>query len=68
MWSNLEALKNEQMKDALKRQYRHHHTLIIEERQAYREARVEVARHPDRFMSLVVDGIDQNTTIVPKLR
>ena len=66
--SGLEALTNERMKYALKRQYCHHHTLIIEERQAYREARVEAARRLDHFISLIVDGMDQNTTMVPKLR
>jgi hypothetical protein len=40
----------------------------MEERRDYRLFKRSAMITPDFFMSLIVDGMDQNTTIVPKMR
>jgi hypothetical protein len=56
------------MKDRLKQIYQRHHELQRHERDAYEEVKLDVRNWPDKFMSIVVDGMDQNTTMVPKIR
>ena len=56
------------MKDRLKQIYQRHHELQRQERDAYEEVKLDARNRPGKFMSIVVDGMDQNTTMVPKMR
>jgi hypothetical protein len=66
--TTLEKVVNNRMKDRLKQIYERHHELQRQERDAYEEAKLDVRNRPDKFLSIVVDGMDQNTTMVPKMR
>ena len=64
----LQAMTNDRMKDAIKRQFVLHNTLQVEERKDYWRAKQSAISQPDGSLCLIVDGMDQNTTMVPKLR
>jgi hypothetical protein len=66
--STLEEVVSNTMKDKLKQIYQRHHELQRQERDAYEEVKLDARNRPDKFMSIVVDGMDQNTTMVPKMR
>ena len=56
------------MKDRLKQIYQRHHELQYQERDAYEDVKLDARNRPDKFLSIVVDGMDQNITMVPKMR
>jgi hypothetical protein len=56
------------MKDRLKQIYQRHHELQRQERDVYEEVKLDARNRPNKFLSIVVDGMDQNTTMVPKMR
>jgi hypothetical protein len=66
--STLEKIVSNTMKDRLKKIYQRHHELQRQERDAYENVKLDVRNRPDKFLSIVVDGMDQNTTMVPKMR
>jgi hypothetical protein len=66
--STLEKVVSNTMKDRLKKIYQRHHELQRQERDAYEDVKLDARNRPDKFLSIVVDGIDQNTTMVPKMR
>ena len=56
------------MKDRLKQIYQRHHELQRQERDAYEDVKLEARNRSDKVLSIVIDGMDQNTTMVPKMR
>jgi hypothetical protein len=66
--STLERIIGNTMKDKLKQTYQRHHELQRQERVAYEEVKLDARNKLDKFLSIVVDGMDQNTTMVPKMR
>ena len=56
------------MKDKLKENYEKHHYLQLQERDAYEDVKLEARNRPDKYLSIIIDGMDQNTTMVPKMR
>jgi hypothetical protein len=66
--STLEKVVSNTMKDRLKKIYQRHHELQRQERDAYEDVKLDARNRPDKFLSIVVDGMDQNTTMVPKMR
>jgi N-acetylmuramoyl-L-alanine amidase len=66
--STLEKIVSNTLKDRLKATYQRHHELQRQERDAYEEVKLDARNRPDKFLSIVVDGMDQNTTMVPKMR
>jgi hypothetical protein len=66
--STLEKVVINTMKDRLKQIYQRHHELQCQERDAYKDVKLDARNRPNKFLSIVVDGIDQNTTMVPKMR
>jgi hypothetical protein len=61
-------MPNVAMKAAIDFAYKLHPDLTIEERKNYSCTRKAIIESPDNTMSIVIDGMDQNTTIVPKFR
>ena len=55
------------MKDRLKQIYQRHHELQCQERDAYEDVKLEARNRPDKVLSIVVDGMDENTTMAPKM-
>jgi hypothetical protein len=55
------------MKDRLKQIYQRHHELQRQERDAYEDVKLDAKNRLDKFLSIVIDGMDQNTTLVPKM-
>jgi hypothetical protein len=66
--STLEKVVSNTMKDRLKKIYQRHHELQRQERDTYEDVKLDARNRPDKFISIVVDGMDQNTTMVPKMR
>ena len=66
--SIVDKIVSNTMKDRLKQIYQRHHELQRQEQDAYEEVKLDARNRPDKFMSIVVDGMDQNTTMVPKMR
>jgi hypothetical protein len=66
--STLEKVVSNTMKDRLKQIYQRHHELQRQEHDAYEDVKLDARNRPDKFLSIVVDGMDQNTTMVPKMR
>jgi hypothetical protein len=66
--STLEKIVNNTMKDRLKKIYQRHHELQRQEWDAYEDVKLDARNRPNKFLSIVVDGMDQNTTMVPKMR
>ena len=64
----IESITNECVKKTVQVQYQLHLTLQVEERQDYWRAKRDAIMSPDESLCLIVDGMDQNTTMVPKLR
>jgi hypothetical protein len=58
---------NNMMKDRLKQIYQRCHELQRQERDAYEDMKLNVKNRPDKFLSIVVDGMDQDTMMVPKM-
>jgi hypothetical protein len=65
--STLEKVVSNTMKDRLKQIYQRHHELQRQERHAYEDVKLEARNRPDKVLSIVIDGMDQNTTMVPKM-
>jgi hypothetical protein len=66
--STLEKVVSNTIKDRSKQIYQRHHELQRQERDAYKDVKLEARNRPDKVLSFVVDGMDQNTTMVPKMR
>ena len=64
----IESITKERVKETVQVQYQLHLTLQVEERQDYWRAKKDTIMSPDKSLCLIVDNMDQNTTIVPKLR
>ena len=64
----IESITNERVKEIVQVQYQLHLTLQIKEWQDYWWAKRDAIMSPDESLCLIVDGMDQNTTMVPKLR
>ena len=56
------------MKQAIQQSYNLHIDLIIEEIKYYSRARQAAIESHDDIMTLIIDGMGQNTTIVPKFK
>jgi hypothetical protein len=65
--STLEKVVSNTMKDRLKQIYQRHHELQCQEWDAYEDVKLEARNRPDKVLSIVVDEMDQNTTMVPKM-
>ena len=63
----IESITNERVKETVQVQYQLHLTLQVEEQQDYWRAKRDAVMSPDELLYLIVDGMDQNTTMVPKL-
>ena len=63
-----EAVANHRHRDVIRERYRLHIAICGAERRNYWNAKEEGIRRPDDMLSLIVDGMDQNTTMVPKFR
>ena len=64
----MESITNDRVKETIQVQYQLHLTLQVEERQDYWRAKRDAIMSPDESLCLIVDDMDQNTTMVPKLR
>jgi hypothetical protein len=56
--STLEKVVNNRMKDRLKQIYQRYHELQCQERDTYEEVKLDARNRPDKFLSIVVDGMD----------
>ena len=65
---SIKAMPNERMKHAIQQSYNLHIDLTMEERKDYSRARQAAIESPDDIMTLIIDGMDQNTTIVPRFK
>ena len=65
---SIKAMPNERMKQAIQQSYNLHIDLTMEERKNYSRARQAAIESPDDIMTLIIDGMDQNTTIVPRFK
>ena len=63
----LEATKSTTRKEAIKNEFLLHQVLQKEERKDYWLAKENAILFPTESLCLIVDGMDQNTTMVPKL-
>ena len=63
----IESITNKRVKETVQVQYQLHLTLQVEERQDYWRAKREAIMSPNESLCLIIDGMDQNTTMVPKL-
>jgi hypothetical protein len=63
-----QSMPNAAMKVVVDQAYRLHIELTMEERKDYSRAREAAIESPDETMSIIIDGMDQNTTYVPKFR
>ena len=61
-------MTNDRMKDAIKQQFVLHNTLQVEEKKNYERAKQSAISQPGGSLCLIMDGMDQNATMVPKLR
>ena len=60
----IESITNDRVKETVQVQYQLHLTLQVEERQDYWRAKRDAIMSPDESLCLIVDGMDQNTTMV----
>ena len=68
-WTCLEASNtNPTQKQLVREQLNLHQALQVEERRDYWKAKNTAILYPNESLCLIVDGMDQNTTMVPKLR
>lgn len=51
---------------ALQAEYDKHLVIVIEECYNYMEAKVEAISSPNEMLCLIIDGMDQKTTMIPK--
>jgi hypothetical protein len=56
------------MKEKISRAYQLHLDMTLEERTEYSRGRSAAMNELDQYMSLIIDGMDQNTTWVPKFK
>ena len=59
---------NQAQKQLVWKQLNLHQALQVEERRDYWKAKNHAILYPNESMCLIVDGMDQNTTMVPKMR
>ena len=64
----LEKLVSNNMKDKLKENYQKHYYLQLQERDAYEDVKLEARNRLDKYLSIIIDGMDQNTTMVSKIQ
>ena len=64
----LEPTKNPSEKHVVQERFNQHQALQRQERRDYWLAKQEAIMFPTQSLYLIVDGMDQNTTIVPKFR
>ena len=55
-------------KQRIQETYKRHMQIVIEERRHYWDAKRIAIEKPDDMLCMIVDGMDQNTTMVPKFR
>ena len=68
-WTCFEASNtNPAQKQLVREQLNLHQALQVEERKDYWKAKRNAILYPSESICLIVDGMDQNTTMVPKLR
>ena len=56
------------MKHAIQQSYNLHIDLTMEEWKDYSRVRQTTIENHDEIMTPIIDGMDQNTTIVPKFK
>ena len=61
-------MPNEHMKQAIQHSYNLHIDLTMEERNDYSRAQQAAIESLDDIMTFIIDGMDQNTTIVPRFK
>jgi hypothetical protein len=64
----MEATTNTTMKAQMKEKFKVYTTHQIEERRDYWKAKRSAILDPGGSMCLIVDGMDQNTTMIPKMK
>ena len=64
----LEATKSPSEKLVVQERFNQHQALQRQERRDYWLAKEEAIMFPTQSLCLIVDGMDQNTTMIPKLR
>ena len=55
-------------KQRIRESYERHMQIVIEERRHYWDAKRLAIEKPDNILCIIVDGMDQNTTMVPKFQ
>ena len=61
-------MPNECMKQAIQQFYNIRLNLTMEKRKYYSRARQTTIENPDDIMTLIINGMDQNTRIVPRFK
>jgi hypothetical protein len=59
---------DEELKEASLNEYRIYLDIVMEERMEYDRGRIAGMFEPNEYLSLIIDGMDQNTTWVPSFR
>ena len=70
-WEYKESIKsmpNEVMKAAMSERYQKHIDLTMEEQKDYTFVRQAAIQSLDDMLSIIIDGMDQNTTYVPRFK
>ena len=65
--STLEKLVSNTMKDKLKENYQKHHYLQLQERDAYKDMKLDAKNRLDKYLSIIINCMDQHMTMVPKM-
>ena len=63
-----QSAPDEVTKEKVSRRYQLHLDMILEERMEYSHGREVAMNEPDQYLSLIIDGMDQNTIWVPKFK
>jgi hypothetical protein len=63
-----QSISDEGMKEKISRAYQLYLDMTLEERMEYSRGRSAAMNEPDQYMSLIIDGMDQNTTWIPKFK
>jgi hypothetical protein len=63
-----QSAPDEATKERISRAYQLHLDMSLEERMEYSRGRMAAINEPDQYLSLIIDGMDQNTTWVPKFK
>jgi hypothetical protein len=63
-----QSAPDEATKERISRAYQLHLDMSLEDRMEYSRGRTAAINEPDQYLSLIIDGMDQNTIWVPKFK